>query len=340
MPERMLLSAGECRCRSRQPAVKMNDMMKKNTHPAVSGVSPPLFAILGGDRRAESLVRALSEKGYSCRLYACSLPGESHLADALTGVSAVILPIPASRDGDSLFAPFHRGEHDPEEKISLCADLLPALRRLAPRAELLCGMPPDALAEGAERAEIRLFDYGRDEEFLLENARLTAEGMLPLLEKHLKTPLSARDSALVAGYGRVGKATAKILAERGVKVTVLCRSDSAAAEAKKAGHGVLSFRDLPVGGVLPNAALLCNTVPVPIFGKQSLSAFGGVYVELASAPGGLKEDEAARRREDPAAYLALPGIPGKMLPEEAGRAAARAILRHLDAARGKEGTPC
>lgn len=322
----------------------MNDMMKKNTHPAVSGVSPPLLAVLGGDRRAESLVRALSEKGYSCRLYACSLPGESRLADALTGVSAVILPIPASRDGDSLFAPFYGGEHDHnhdhKEKISLCADLLPALRRLAPRAELLCGMPTDALAEGAERAEIRLFDYGRDEEFLRENARLTAEGMLPLLEKHLKTPLSARDSALVAGYGRVGKATAKILAERGVKVTVLCRSEKAAEEAKKAGHGVLSFRDLPAGGVLPDAALLCNTVPVPIFDKQSLSAFGGVYVELASAPGGLKEDEAARRTADPAAYLALPGIPGRMLPEEAGRAAAGAVLRHLDAVRGKEGTPC
>lgn len=224
------------------------------------------------------------------------------------GVSAVILPIPASRDGDALFAPFHGGEHDPEEKISLCGDLLPALRRLAPRAELLCGMPPDALAEGAEKAGIRLIDYGRDEEFLLENARLTAEGMLPLLEKQLKTPLSERDSALVAGYGRVGKAAAKVLAERGVKVTVLCRSEKAAEEAKKAGHGVLSFRDLPAGGVLPDAALLCNTVPVPIFDKQSLSAFGGVYVELASrsrrSEGGCggKTDGESRRLPRPSRH--------------------------------------
>ena len=312
-----------------------------------SSRAPRTIALLGGDLRMLSLANMLAGAGHTVRQFA-GPEGEdarntaASLEDAIDGTDAVILPIPASRDGDALNAPYYQGK-DPR-KISLTEMLLPALVALAPGAEILCGMPSDPLRAAAENAGITLYDYGAEEAFVQENAALTAEGLIPMLEQRLGAPLDdATGIAVVAGYGRVGKAVADRLAFCGVKVTVLCRSAAAMQEVRDKGYAPLSFEELyGKSGPqrLAGPRLLLNTIPAPVFDAASLRCFRGLYVELASVPGGRTDD--AAEEMPPASFLPLPGIPGKVLPEKAGFAMGRAVLRrlaHLDFA-GKEVSEC
>ena len=69
---------------------------------------PITFAVLGGDRRQLELARQLRADGHTVYLYGFEqLPEEGHspLAQALTG-ECVILPVPVTKDGESLFQPF------------------------------------------------------------------------------------------------------------------------------------------------------------------------------------------------------------------------------------------
>ena len=82
------------------------------------------FAVLGGDRRQLELARQLRRDGHPAALYGFDqVEGETHssLAEAL-GASCVVLPMPVTKDGESLFAPFGRG-------TLLLEDLWPRLNR-------------------------------------------------------------------------------------------------------------------------------------------------------------------------------------------------------------------
>ena len=81
------------------------------------------IALLGGDQRQEILSRELSRKGFSVVGFGNSVaPAGQNLAAALEGASAVILPVPASRDGVHL----SKGEQEaPELPFAEVLDRLP-----------------------------------------------------------------------------------------------------------------------------------------------------------------------------------------------------------------------
>ena len=156
-------------------------------------------------------------------------------------------------------------------------------------------------------------DLLRDEQYLAENAAITADCALRLLAQYL--PVAFRDCPiLIIGWGRIGKCLAAMLKVLDADVTVAAR--------KPSDLGMLTalgYRTVEIGNIdpAPYRAIL-NTAPAPV-----LSPGGrGVKIDLASRLGMAGED-----------VLWARGLPGKMLPEASGALIARSALRYL-----REGT--
>ena len=117
-----------------------------------------VFTVMGGDRRLAYTAEALRHAGHTVTV----LSGDTNEAPQ---TELLILPVPLTRDGETIFAP--------------AADKPMALRALAERlpthTQVFCGMA-GAAADLFYRRGIRLYDYAKREEFAIRNAVPTAEG--------------------------------------------------------------------------------------------------------------------------------------------------------------------
>ena len=165
----------------------------------------------------------------------------------------------------------------------------------------------------------RAVDLLADEETAAANAFLTAEAalMLPRAGRSLR---GAR--AAVLGWGRIGRPLSGLLRALGAAVTVAARRETVRAAAAAEGHAALPFADLrgPFSFVF-------NTVPAQTLTGAQLSGLGPdcLWIELASAPGGLPDGTPAGLTRVPAG-----GLPGKYLPEAAAAVLFAAIQRHWE----------
>ena len=153
-------------------------------------------------------------------------------------------------------------------------------------------------------------DLLRDEQYLAENAALTADCALRLLGSHL--PVAFRDCPiLIIGWGRIGKCLASMLKALGAQVTVAAR--------KPSDLGMLTalgYRTVEIGNIDPTPyRAILNTAPAPVLSPGGTA----VKIDLASRLG-LAGDDVIWAR----------GLPGKMLPESSGQLIARGVLRHLE----------
>lgn len=266
----------------------------------------------GGDLRSVAAARSFAAEGRRVLLTgfdrykppSVPIPGEDllqfvHLPEqAIPQGDAVILPMPYTKGGGVLFAPF-----------SGSAMPLDAVFRLAEGARVICGgMLPEE--------EERFFDYC-DEPMLLRNADVTAEGALVLAGQTLPLCLNGA-RAVVLGYGRIGKRLAAKAHALGCTVTVAARKESDHALIRMCGHEAVGFDTLPE--VLEHADVVFNTVPAEIF-SISLLARLPENVPLIDLAGGIK-----LRGEN---ILPAPGVPGKYAPETAGRILKESVERIL-----------
>ncbi len=183
-----------------------------------------------------------------------------------------------------------------------------------PNKEDLSLLPPQATVIGSKLDAIadsyRKIDLLHDEWYLAENAALTADCALRLLGQHLS--VTFRDCpVLIIGWGRIGKCLASLLKGVGCAVTVAARK-----AADREMLRVLGYEATDIPQIQPQRyQAIFNTAPAPV-----LTAFGGecVKIDLASVLGIAGED-----------VLWARGLPGKMLPENAGQLLAQGALRHL-----------
>ena len=152
-------------------------------------------------------------------------------------------------------------------------------------------------------------DLLHEEQYLAENAALTADCALRLLGQHL--PVALRDCPiLIIGWGRIGKCLASILKALGAQVSVAAR--------KPSDLGMLTalgYKAVEIGNIdpIPYRAIL-NTAPAPVLSPGG----NAVKIDLASRLGMPGEEVIWAR-----------GLPGKMLPESSGELIARGVLRYL-----------
>lgn len=262
--------------------------------------------ILGGDLRQAHLAHLLAEEGHHVHTYA--LPslrlGAETALTALCQADAVILPMPVSADGCTLFAP----------SSPVPVTLAQVLEAVTPEQFLCGGRLDDDLLALFHRKGCSIADYYAREELILSNCIPTAEGAIQLAMERLPITIHAA-KILVIGCGRLGKVTAERFAALGARVTVAARRYEHLAWAKC--HGFNTELTTRLSGRLSGYDLILNTVPALVLGCSELSNLKSecLIIDLASKPGGVDFDEAEKLGLSVIHALALPG---KVAPATAG----------------------
>lgn len=160
----------------------------------------------------------------------------------------------------------------------------------------------------------RGFDAAMDEEFLTDNAELTARGTIGYILTNMKTDLSEM-SVGVVGYGRIGMRLIRLLLLFGAKITLYTRRRETALEMCEMG---ISASVIGEECDFSGLDILINTAPARQIDESALPEATQI-IDLASGSAFVPSERVVR----------LPSIPARYYPLTAGRLYAKAILRNL-----------
>ena len=165
----------------------------------------------------------------------------------------------------------------------------------------------------------------KDETFLRKNARLTAEGALATVMRVKKRALM-RETALVTGYGRIGREMTARLCALGMFVIVCARSEEQMRMAHAAGAHPVPLAQ--IAAACRQADVIINTIPAHVLGDAALAATARdtSIIELASAPYGLEMQKAVKLGLQ---VCVESGLPGRYAPLDAGEALFDALTRAM-----------
>lgn len=253
-------------------------------------------SLIGGDLRQLTVAKLMKKDGYDTILYGFDDEDCAEDISSVYSADAVILPIPVSFDGKHINAPFSKRKITIEEIVE----------GINPAAMVFGGQIKPELSAALEKRCIKYSDYLKREELAIRNAIPTAEGAIEIAIS--ETPFTLHGSrCLVTGYGRIGKILSKMLCGLGAHVSVEARkyADLALIE----GHGcrAMSLREL--SHHVNEFDVIFNTVPSLLFDKKLLEQVrkDTLIIDLASRPGGVDFDEAARIGVKVIWALSLPG---------------------------------
>lgn len=231
-----------------------------------------------------------------------------HAGDIPDGVARVILlPIPTSRDGKHL-----TGSNR----------LLREVLADAGWRDLVVGYSiPDGDTEYIRSKGALVCDAAMDEDFLAENAEITATGTLGHLLSECDTVPSDLHVGII-GWGRIGRALARMLLFFGAKIRVYTSKEFTRVEL--GGLGIESCAidySHPALEDIATLDVLINTAPC------SLS----ICFEGGKVPDGVRVLELASGNnfEGVEGVVRLPSIPERRYPRSAGRAYFHAIQRYM-----------
>lgn len=268
-------------------------------------------SVVGGDLRALTLAELLEKDGYE--VIVCGFDkgidtGELRtaktLCDALDS-EVIVLPIPASGDGIYINAPYAEEKFSMDEFFSC----------IGPSKLVLAGHVSKKLADRFAAEGVACIDYYNREELMVKNAVPTAEGAVEIALSEMPVTLYG-SSALVIGYGRIGKILTRILLALGAKVTVSARRLGDIAWIESVGAKAI-YTD-SVAAYAGSFDVIFNTVPSIVIGEEALAAMKpeALVIDLASVPGGV--DIEAAKSLNRRIIWAL-SLPGKTAPISAGR---------------------
>lgn len=186
---------------------------------------------------------------------------------------------------------------------------------------LFIGKANESIDRESEKDTIQSFYYLEDEEWIWENANLTAEGFINYFYLHEKQAIYNKQF-IITGYGRVGKRLALALLHLGADVIISVRSELQLYEAKSSGYQIVTLDH--VLDVQNDSAYLVNTIPTKWLKNEFASHFNQVF-DLASNPGCLLDNE----NNIPLNYSLSTSLPGMYFPQDAGQLLARSVLKHL-----------
>lgn len=226
---------------------------------------------------------------------------------AIDRLHLVFLPIPTSRDNIHV-----------KDTHLLLSDVTDTVREgtLVVGYKIPCAVADEIIKRGA-----RYLDLSLDEQFLLDNANLTALGALGYLLT--SSPLAMPDMRVgVVGYGRIGRALVRSLAFLGARLKVYTTSRESAVALAECGIDVTQS-GIECGGVRDFSGLdvVINTAPADMrasFADGKIPE-GMRVIELASGENFKGIDGVER----------LPSIPEQMYPTSGGYVYFSAIKRFL-----------
>ncbi len=270
------------------------------------------FGIIGGDLRQYYLSQSLFSDGNHISVYGLDkIPKKMDnfeklsLNDVIKISDYIIFPLPFTRDGKTLNAPFT------ENEININTQFLDLLNG----KKVFMGMIIPLISEYVKTHKASIYDYYR-EDFIISNALLTAEGAIKIFfENSLKS--INKSNCLVIGYGRIGKFLCEILKNLGANVTASARNLQDKAIIQSKGYNFINTNELTNSKNLQFFDVLFNTVPQVIVGSDILKKLSKdvIIIDLASIPGGVDKKSAAELNIKLFHEL---GIPGKHFPKSAG----------------------
>ena len=172
---------------------------------------------------------------------------------------------------------------------------------------------PEKITDRAKSVGARVFDAGLDEDFLLENAELTARGTVGFILTHYKRDLSEMRVGVV-GYGRIGMRLVRWLLLFGATLTVYTRREALALELCEAGISAKTVEE----GDFSKLDILINTTPKRQIEESDLDPDTDI-IDLAS---GISFDPSER-------LVRLASVPESYYPITAGRLYGEAAIRSL-----------
>ena len=278
------------------------------------------IVIIGGDKRQKYLKDFLEEK--KCNVSSFGLfdwdDDTSKLKGMIKDNSIIILPLPASKNNKTINMPYSKKEVTIEKLVDF----------LGVENKVMGGIIKGSLKENLESNNIPYVDF-YDEDFIEENAKLTAFGLLKILLEHIDFALPQGEYA-VLGYGRVAKAVTELLNKLQCNVTIFARNSVARNSAISNGNKAYSLDYL--SEMSNNFDMIINTIPQKIIFEDTLQNIreNSKIIELASAPYGVDFEEA---RLNFVNVIKASGLPGKYTPKTAGELIALKVLENL----GEEG---
>lgn len=270
------------------------------------------FAILGGDKRMIYCGKELQEKGFKVSYCLFEKLGDiacRSITDAVNESDLVVLPLPSIKNG-LLNAPFAN------ESVALDENLASLL---SPK-KVCCSITKALKALGGKWESLNYCDYYAKEDFTLYNAILTAQATLQIAV----TKLGSMNSlpVLIMGWGRVGKACAKVFSDAGANICVSARKQKDYKEILTQGY---SYTSTTAPESINEYSLIINTVPAMVLSAEKLGQVNknALIIDLASGAGGV--DFASAKQLGITATQEL-GLPGRYYPKESGKIIAETIL--------------
>ena len=147
-------------------------------------------------------------------------------------------------------------------------------------------------------------DYSKNEYFLTENAKLTAEATIGIFHQYTRRSIDGR-KIFISGYGRIGKELARIFSFLGGEIYVYARREEVKRQIESDG-----YFSVPLDYSCKCDVIL-NTAPAVIYENSLIERIKGetVIIELASVCGFENKERV---------NFAL-GLPGKAMPLTSGR---------------------
>jgi dipicolinate synthase subunit A len=227
-----------------------------------------------------------------------------------------LAPTPFSKDGVILNTPL-------SEKMIFIEDFL---RFISPRQKLFAGGFNRAARELCNQFQTSAVDLLTIKDLTILNAIATAEGAVKIAVEASPITLHS-SSALILGFGKIGKSLAKLLTAFGAEVTATSRRSETDSEIAQFAVNGLRIDESIEG--LKNAVggfdFIFNTVPHVIIDAELCKRINenALYIELASYPFGINKSAAAKFGVN---VIDAPSLPGKTAPKTAAGYIVRTIL--------------
>lgn len=272
------------------------------------------FLFVGGDERQLYAADKLKKMGYETAAagfekYGGAVPYKAERAENAYLYDAVVLPLPLTRDGENINAPFS------EKKISI-----KSISEFIGKGKCVFG---GKMSDDIKKlfSENKIYDCYSREDFQLLNAVPTAEGIAEIALRELPVTVNGA-TVVVFGFGRTGKAIGELFKAMGADVTIGARRAPVLAEAEKRGFKTVNISD--DFDIPKKIRMAVNTVPAKILSEKHLKQLKGcLYAEAASAPYGTDLENA---RAAGVNVILASGLPGKIAPESAGEIIAKTII--------------
>lgn len=261
------------------------------------------FTVLGGDLRSVKLANLISEDGNKVNIYGFKNAGfevglkeSPNLELAINESDIIIGPLPCSTDNEKINAPF-------------CPDKIyikDIFKTMTKNQLFIAGRISEKILHAASVYSVYSVDLLEREEMAVLNAIPTAEGAIQIAMEEMPITLH-NSSALILGFGRIGKILAKMLCGLGCNVYVEARKYSDLAWIKGYGYNPVHINEIE--NYIERMDVIFNTIPHVVLDINMLRKVRkeSLIVDLASKPGGVDFEKAKEMGLKTIWALSLPG---------------------------------